>query len=355
MKTARKTLQIIVISFCATVALLGSVFAATPPASVPAELRSSTQDYVLDGVLEAVHQSTVSAQTSGRVEEILVDVNDEVEAGTTIIHLRDSEQQAGLNQAQAALQEARARLQEAQTEYRRVADIYKRKLIAKAELDAAETALNAAQARLNAAEAGVQRAREQVGYTEISAPYSGIVLQRHVELGESVQPGQALMTGFSLVQLRAVTGVPQRLLSAVQQQSQAAVILPDGKRVNAEELLFFPYADPASNVFKVRVYLPEHTLDVYPGMFVKVAFKLADREVLTVPRTTVLQRSELSAVYVLADKRVNLRQVRPGRQIDGDRVEILAGLEAGEQIVLDPLAARRYMLEQSAVSAESEQ
>ena len=315
--------------------------------TAPVELRSSTKEYILDGVLEAVNQSTVSAQTSGRVEEILVDVNDEVEAGSTIIRLRASEQQAGLDQAEAAWQEAQARFREAQTEYRRVADIYKRKLIAKAELDAAEAAFNAAQARLDAAEAGVQRAREQVGYTEINAPYSGIVLKRHVELGETVQPGQPLMTGFSLDQLRAVSNVPQRLLAVVQAQSQAEVIGPDGQRIQADKLLFFPYADPASNAFKVRVYLPEKTPDVYPGMFVKVAFKVGEQQVLTIPRAALLQRSELSAVYVLNDAgQVNLRQVRPGRVLDGDRLEILAGLEAGEQVLLDPLQAQNRLAEQ---------
>ena len=318
--------------------------------TAPVELRASAQEYILDGVLEAVNQSTVSAQTSGRVEEILVDVNDAVEAGSAIVRLRAGEQQAGLDQAEAAYQEARARYLEAQTEHRRVADIYKRRLIAKAELDSAEAALNSAKARLDAAEAGVQRAREQVGYTEINAPYSGIVLERHVELGETVQPGQPLMTGFSLDQLRAVSNVPQRLLSLVQAQSQAEVIGPDDQRILATKLLFFPYADPASNAFKVRVYLPEKTPNVYPGMFVKVAFKVGEQQVLAIPRTALLQRSELSAVYVLSDGgQVNLRQVRPGRVLeDRKQVEILAGLEAGEQVILDPLAAQKRLAGQRA-------
>ena len=343
MKTSKMRILLFFILLPCTV--LAAPLQSSLPTS-PVEQRNTPQEYILDGVLEAVNQSTVSAQTSGRVEEILVDVNDTVEAGKTIIRLRASEQQAGLDQAQAALQEAQARYHEAQTEYQRVANIFQRKLIAKAELDAAEAAFNAAAARLDSAVAGVQRAREQVSYTEIKAPYSGIVLERQVELGEAVQPGQPLMTGFSLDLLRAVSNVPQRLLNRVQAQSRAEIILPDDSRVSASKLVFFPYADPASNVFKVRVYLPEKTPHVYPGMFVKVAFTVGEQTVLTIPRKALLQRSELSAVYVLAEGRVSLRQIRPGRVLDDDRLEILAGLDAGEQVVLDPVAARRFMSEQ---------
>lgn len=315
------------------------VAAAPPIATATAERQTLTREQVLDGVLEAVNQSTVSAQTSGRVQEILVDVNDRVPAGATIIRLRDTEQRAALAQARATLEETQVRLNEAQAEYDRIKDIYERKLVSKAEMDAATATLNAARARLDAAEAGVERAREQLDYTVIKAPYSGIVLERHIQLGETVQPGQPLMTGFSLDQLRAVADVPQRSIEPVRRRARARVMLADGRSVDAVRLTFFPYADPDSNVFKVRVYLPENTAGVYPGMFVKVVFDVGEVERLTVPRAALLQRSELTAVYVAEADGLHLRQVRAGRPVADDRVEILAGLDAGETIALDPVAA----------------
>jgi RND family efflux transporter MFP subunit len=154
-----------------------------------AEMLTLPQEHILDGVVEAVNQSTVSAQTSGRVEDILVDVNDQVPAGTIILRLRDTEQRAALAQARASMEEAQARSQEAEAEYQRVRGIAERNLAAKAELDAATAARNAARARLDAARAGVDRTQEQLDYTIVKAPYSGIVLQRHVQIGETVQPG----------------------------------------------------------------------------------------------------------------------------------------------------------------------
>lgn len=318
--------------------------AAEPPFPVAAVQRQTLPvEQVLDGVVEAVHQSTVSAQTAGRVEDIMVDVNDFVPQGAPIIRIRNIEQRAGLEQAQANLREAEARFLEAQADYNRMRGIYEKQLVSKAQMDAATAGFSAAKARLEAAQAGVSQARESLGYTTINAPYSGIVLERHVQLGETVQPGKPLMTGFSLDELRVVTNVPQRLIVPARQYQQARVLPPNGgKSIAAAKLTFFPYADPQSNVFKVRVYLPKKTEGLYPGMFVKVAFRVGEDSRLTAPRQALVQRGEVSGVYAVRDGQVSLRQVRPGRTA-GEVVEILAGLEPGEQIALDPIQAGVYL------------
>jgi len=337
----------------AVVLLLGSLLPAGSYGETPlvptavVETRTLPQEQVLDGIVEAVNRSTVSAQTAGRVKEILVDVNDLVEKGAPIVRLRDTEQRAGLEQAQAALKEAQARYQEAQAEHNRIKDLYDKKLVAKAQLDTITATQDAAKARLDAAQAGVTEAQEQVDNTVIYAPYSGVVLERHVQLGEAVRPGTPLMTGFSPDQLRVVVNVPQRLIERVRQYRQVGVLLPTG-RVAAEKLTFFPYADPASAVFKVRVYLPEKIKGVYPGMFVKTAFVIGAIERLVVPQTAVVHRSEMTGVYVFKDDRINLRQVRVGRVVAGDQIEVLAGLEAGEQVALDPIRAGIYLKEKPA-------
>ena len=152
------------------------------------ESRTLPQEQILDGIVEAVNRSTVSAQTAGRVKEILVDVNDVVEKGAPIIRLRDTEQRAGLEQAQAALKEAQARYQEAQAEYNRSKDLYDKKLVAKAQLDTVTATQDAAKARLDAAQARVTEAREQLDNTVIYAPYSGVVLERQSSLAKRCGP-----------------------------------------------------------------------------------------------------------------------------------------------------------------------
>ena len=339
---------------CCLLTAAPALLAAEPPFPVTEVQRQTLPDeQVLDGVVEAVNQSTVSAQTAGQVEDIMVDVNDFVPAGTPIVRIRNIEQRAGLEQAQASLREAQARHIEAEAEYKRIKDIYQRQLVSRAQMDSATAGFNAAKARLDAAQAGVAQAKESLGYTTINAPYSGIVLERHVQRGEAVQPGKALLTGFSLDELRVVADIPQRLIVPVRKHGQARVLLPlDNKNsIAAAKLIYFPYADPQSNVFKVRVYLPPKTEGLYPGMFVKVAFRVGEDSRLTVPKQALAQRGEVSGVYVVKDGRVTLRQVRPGRT-EGDVVEILAGLEPGEQVALDPIRAGVYLKEQLQRTAE---
>ena len=313
---------------------------AAPIEMVTATYQTVAQERVFDGVLEAVHRSTVSAQTAGLITEINYDVDDFVPKDAVIVRIRDTEQQAGVKQAKAGLQEARARYKEADDEYHRVQNIYDKKLVAKSELDRARATRNAAQARLDAARAQLTQAEEQLGYTVVAAPYAGYVTQRHVELGETVAPGQPLMTGFSLETLRAVVNVPQAFATAVRTHNHARIIVPPAQRsIDAVGITAFPYADEQSHAFTVRVRLPDGQADVYPGMFVKVAFVTGEEQRLLVPNSAIVQRSELTALYVVAeDGRVRFRQIRSGRSY-GDQVEVLAGLEGGEKVALDPIAA----------------
>jgi len=292
----------------------------------------------VDGTIEAVNQGTVSAQTSGRVLEVLYDVNDFVPAGAVIIRLGNTEQKAGLEAAQAGLTEATARDAEARTRFDRVAGLFEDRAVSRQQYDQALADRDAAGARLAAARAALAAAREGVSYTEVRAPYAGVVTRRHVEVGEAVRPGSPLMSGLSLQYLRVVVQLPQSLVERVRAIRKAAVYI-DGRRVEATRLTLSPQASPESNSFLVRLDLPENAADLYPGMFVKVAFVVGEAERLLIPANALVERSEVTAVYVqAADGRIVLRQLRLGHRY-GDKIEVLAGLEPGEAIVTDPLAA----------------
>ncbi len=298
-----------------------------------AEAHTVVREAVVNAVIEAVQRATVSAQTSGRVVEVNFDVDDYVTKGSVLLRFRDAEQRAALKAAQA-------RYSEAEAEFNRIKDIYEKQLVAKSTFDRAEAAFKAARA-------GLEQAQEQIEHTVVRAPYSGIVVKRHIEVGEVANPGQALMTGLSLERLRAVADVPQAHIETLRSLSRARVLVPDGAPgVEGVKLTISPYADALSHTFKVRVDLPPGQHGVYPGMFAKVAFAVGEEVRLLVPAAAVVYRSEVTAVYVVGeDDRVALRQIRAGRLLPDGSMEVLAGLAAGERVALDPIRAGIYLKE----------
>ena len=318
-------------------------------ATAPAEYHTLPREYRLDGVVEAVNRTTVSAQTQGQVEEILYDVDDYVEKGAVIARLKDTEHRAQVAQAAADLKSANAKLQQAKEEYDRVKGLYATKNVSDSAMDKATADLESAKAALDAATARLEQSQEQLRYTEVRAPYSGIVTHRHVELGEMASPGQPIMTGVSLEQLRVIVDVPQSVIPAVRRGGIVRVYLPDDQVVESSQITIFPFADPGSNTFKVRVDLPEGTRVLFPGMYVKTGFVVGEKQDLVIPREAVVYRSEVTGVYVVGEgDHVHFRQIRLGRALDG-AVAVLAGLTEGERVALDPIAAGVVLKSQAPV------
>ncbi len=316
-----------------TIALLATALSVSARDWVSVDKNALTEMLRLDGTVEAVRESTVSAQTSGTVTEIPFDIDDRVEAGELIVELDDSEQRSRLSQAESALEEARAALADAQQNFERTQSLYERDVASQSELDQARNRLDGAKARVSRAEAAVDEARQQLEYTRVRAPYTGIVTERLVEVGESVSVGQPLMSGLSLEQLRVVVSLPQQYAGRVRRERNAVVTLDDGRRLDTGEMTFYPYADQSTHTFRLRVRLDEPEGSLYPGMLVRVEIPVAERDALWVPETSLYQRGELRAVYVQgSDGKPRLRQVRVGAKRDGE-LEILSGVSAGELVL----------------------
>lgn len=321
-----------------------------------ATLELVSREFRFAGVVEAINKATISAQTGGTIQQILVDVDDYVEKGAVIIRLKDTSQQAQLKKAQAGEQEAIANLAKADDEYKRIKDIYAKKVVPKSTMDDAKHALNAAKARLDAARASLDEAREQQSYTVVKTPYSGIVTERHVEVGETVQTGARLMTGLSLNKLRVNVDVPQSLINKIRIYNKAFVYIDASigsqqVQVAVEKITIFPVADRASKTFKVRLDLPEGITGLFPGMFVKASLVTGEKELLVIPPQSIVHRSEVSAVYVIAENgQINFRHVRMGNSSGLSQV-VLSGLEAGEKVALDPIKAGIALMRQRQQSA----
>ena len=299
-----------------------------------------------DGVVEAVQRADLSAQTAGRVTEVGVDVGDRVRRGDVLLRLTAVEQQAGVDTARAQLHAAQAAAAEAEASYRRFASLAVSQYVSRAQLDQARAARNSALAARDAARAQLAQAAQQTDYTVVRAPFDGIVGARRVEPGESVAPGRPLLSLHAPGALRIEVQVPQSDADTIRRLPRASIVLADGRRLEAAEVVVYPAADPLTHSVGVRVALPEVAPAPSPGVTAKVVFPAAGGGAVTVlPASALVQRGELSGAYVISGDRIALRQLRLGAR-SGDGVEVLAGLRRGETVAADPVAAMQALAAQ---------
>lgn len=280
-----------------------------------------------EAVVEAVSQATLAAQVSGRVTEVRVDAGQVVKKGDLLLRIDARE-------ASEAAAGASAQAINAKANYARLSNLRQQNFISAAALDKARADFEAAQA--SSAQAGVG-----VGHAAVTAPISGIVAQRLIELGEMAAPGRQLLTIYDPNGLRATASIPQYKLSQMRAVKQAKVEFPElGKWVEASAVTLLPTADAATHVSQVRVNLPPGIEGAIPGMFARVHFVIGRVVRMTVPEAAVVRRGEVAAVYVQTEQgALSLRQLRLGEALGGGEIEVLAGLNAGERVVLDAIKA----------------
>jgi multidrug efflux system membrane fusion protein len=319
-------------------------------ASAPVQAAGPTGGQAYDGVVQAVRQTVIAAQVSGAVVALDVKAGDTVRPGQVLLRLdaRAADQTAAAGAAQ--VQAARAAQEAATREWQRQQQLFHTGYISRAALDNAEAQFKATQATAEAQLASAGAARTQSGFYVVKAPYGGTVADVSVVLGDMALPGRPLVTVYDPAALRISAAVPQTVAARLPkgQPLQVEVELPGlgagSSRIHPLRTQLLPTVDPATHTLELRLDLPPATpAGVQPGMFARAWLpEAAGGETrLYVPARAVVRRAELTAVYVInSDGRPLLRQVRLGRS-DGERVEVLAGVAAGERVALDPQAAAR--------------
>jgi membrane fusion protein, multidrug efflux system len=324
--------------------LLSPAGAATLATVVVAPV-AGDRPYVAEAVVEAVRQSAIAPQIPARVVEFKVRAGDAVKAGQVLVRLdpRAAVDQVTASQAQVAA--AQAQLDAARRDYERNQRLFNKQYISQAAMDQAEAQFKAAQAQTKAtiAQAGV--ATTQSSFTTLVAPYAGVVAGVTAELGDMATPGMPLLTLYDPTELRAVATVPESYVAQFAAGRPVKIELAGGaagpRVVEATGIVVLPTSDAATHTRAVRLALPRTAQGVAPGTFARASFPLTASGPgrLTIPAATVVRRPEFNAVYVVnADGRPQLRQVRLGRETPAG-VEVLAGLQAGEKIAVDPVAA----------------
>jgi RND family efflux transporter MFP subunit len=246
---------------------------AEPLATAEVQYREVDVTYAAEAVVEATRQSTVSAQTTGRIVELRYDVGDVVQKGQVIARIDQTELAQVVAGSEAQVAQAKAAYENTRVEAERTRDLARQKFVSQAALDRAEAALRIADAQLKAAKAGAGQATTSRGYTTIIAPYTGVVSARHVELGEMAAPGKPLLTGFDPADLRVVATVPQYKIGEVRTSPRASVEIPSiGRMVPGASITVLPAADARSHSTLVRIDLPHDVRGITPGVYARAHF-----------------------------------------------------------------------------------
>ncbi len=331
----------------ALVALCAASLVASP-AAFSADLETARVEraptdvrHVAEAVVEAVNSATIAAQVQGRITDVNVDAGDRVSAGQMLMRIDASEANQAVAGAAASVAQAQATYVNAQAEWRRNVSLQEKGFVSQAVVDQAVARMNVAAAGLTAAKAGRGQAATIRDFTSIAAPISGVVAERHAEVGEMAQPGRPLLTLYDPRQLRVVAQLPQSVAQGVSGAPLAADIVLTGHDgpVAASAVMLVPSADPRTHTMEVRALLPATLSGVVPGQFARLMLRVGSTSRLTIPAPAVLRRGELTAVYVQTDAGFRLRQIRPGEMLPDGRIEILAGLNEGDSVALDPVKA----------------
>jgi len=300
------------------------------PAVAVKALTVGTQSHVateeIVGTVRSKQRSMVEAKVSGRVLQYLVSPGQMVKANETIATLDVQEIQAKVDQAKAGLEQA-------QREYERQKQLVSSGATTKQEFDAADS-------RLKIATAGVSEAETMMGYAKVTAPFDGVVTRKLADVGDLAMPGKPLAEVEAPNQLRFEADLPEAVLERVKLGDEMQVMLSAGKApTKAKVSEISPIADPVSRTFRVKLDMTT-TDGLRSGQFGRVAVPVAETKVLSVPASAVSKRGQMEIVFAIKDNKAILRLVKTGKAL-GEKMEILSGLEEGEQIVVDNVAALR--------------
>lgn len=285
------------------------------------------------GTIRAVHEVSVASKLLARVVEVGVTAGQRVREGDVLVRLDDADLAARAQQAHAAEAGARAGRDQAQIEYERIKHLLEQQAASKIEWDRAQAELKTAEAELARAEQAVNEAETVLEYARISSPITGVVIDKKVEAGDTVTPGQVLLTLFDPTRMQLVASVRETLTRRLA-VGQAVNVHIDAleKTCQGRVSEIVPEAESASRTFSVKVTGPCPS-GIYSGMFGRLLLPLEPEEVLVLPRAAVRRIGQLDVVEVADEHLLRRRAVQLGRSFDED-VEVLSGLRAGERVAL---------------------
>jgi RND family efflux transporter MFP subunit len=302
------------------------------------------------GTVRAAHSSQVASQMMGNIMEVRVHEGDRVSRGQVLAVIDDSQPRAALDRAEAAKNAAQHEViaadsdfQLAEATFKRYTDLYEKKSVSPQEFDEVKARFQGAQARRDMSHAGQAQAQAAVAqahtafeYSRVRAPLDGVVTEKKAEAGTLASPGMALFVVEDPRLYRLEASLDEADIGLVRTGQKITVQIDSlDSELAGKVTQIVPAADPATRSFLVKIDLPVEKR-LRSGLFGRARISRGERTSILVPRSAVLRRGQLQAIYVLDSAQIaSLRYVTLGN-VMGDKVEVLSGLGGGERMVTNP-------------------
>lgn len=310
----------------------------TKPATEPA-----SDQLVLPAQLQAYVESAIFARTNGYLLRWNKDIGSHVSKGELLAEIDTPEIDQELLQAKATRQQTEAQLQLAKSTAERWTNLRKTDSVSQQEADQQVSAYAQAQANFAAADANVRRLQQLESFKHVYSPISGVITRRNTDVGALITAGS---TGsrelFDVAQvdpLRVFVSVPQMNAPSIRAGLLAAIELREypGQKFSGKVVRTADAIDPATRTLLTEIDVPNPNGRLLPGSYAEVSFAVPIQITrMSIPVNAILFRPEGPRVAVVGgDHKVHLKPITIGRDF-GTKIEILGGLEADDQIVLNP-------------------
>lgn len=324
----------VLLGLCGCGAAPSGTAAGAAPSRPPAAVQVAAAAFIerasvelLPGTVRPLRSAVLEARVPGGVGRIPAVPGQQVASGDTLVELDAQELAARRDQARALAAQAAA-------DFERARALYDKQAMTKAEFDAV-------QARANGSAAAAAEAAIMAGYTVIAAPFAGVVVRRHVEVGDLLSPGRAVVEIEDPSAPRLEVEVPESLSGGLDLGTRLRAQVPAaGLDAEAPVVEIIPAVDPVSRSVLVKLALPAGTKGLRTGQFGRAAITVAGGRMLAVPAAAVVARGQLDAVFVIKDGVARMRLVRLGAA-DGGRISVRAGLAEGEVVAVEGAAGLR--------------
>ena len=308
-----------------------------------------TPDLALPGNTQAFTDTPIYSRTTGYLKQWIFDIGAHVRKGQLMAIIESPEVDQQLQVAQANLKSAQADLNLAQTTATRYQNLLRLNSVSQQETDQATSNALARKAAVDAAQAGVRRLEQLQGFERVYAPFTGIVTARNTDVGALIEAGaegssasttaaKELFHLAAIGTIRVFVPVPEVYSAGVRDGSEATLTLDEypGQTFDGTIARNSSAIDPSSRTLNVEVDVPNPKGKLLPGAYVFVHFKIPNHTpTMTIPSNTLLFRGEGLQVGVVRNGKVALVPVKIAHD-NGATVQIDSGLEASDQIILDP-------------------